>query len=83
VPVVRPGDTHTLRAEMKAADLAVFVDDALVWKGNVGPEVLALNGPVGVRSDNARLELELRAMQLEGVHPNYVRGCKAGSGESD
>ena len=31
VPLVHPGETHTLRAEMNAAELAVFVDDT--WSG--------------------------------------------------
>lgn len=83
VPLVRPGETHTLRAEMNAAELAVFVDDTPVWQGNVGSEALALEGPVGIRSDNARLELDLRAREYDGVHPDYVLGCKSGAGAEE
>ena len=52
---------HTLVAELSGTEMRVFVDDGLVWEGSVGPEALNLEGPVGVRSDNARLEVELRA----------------------
>jgi hypothetical protein len=83
VPLLHPGERHTLRAEMNAAELAVFVDDTLVWEGNVGSEALALNGPVGIRSDNARLDLELRAREYDGVHPDYVLGCKSDAGEAE
>jgi len=61
VPRLRPGDDHTLRVEMNGEALRVFVDKNPVWEGEVGREALALKGPVGVRSDNARLEFELRS----------------------
>ena len=83
VPLLHPGDTHTLRAEMNGRKMAVFVDDTSVWEGDVGPEALSFNGPVGIRSDNARLELDLRARDSEGLHPNYVLACKSDAGESD
>jgi hypothetical protein len=59
VPVLNPGDTHTLRAEMNGAELRVFGDKSLVWEGSVGPEALTFDGPVGIRSDNARLQIYL------------------------
>lgn len=83
VPPVRSGEAHTLRAEMNAPKLAVWVDNTRVWEGNVGPEGASLNGPVGIRSDNARLELELKAREPEGVHPDYVLGCKSEAGEAE
>ena len=83
LPPLHPGEAHTLRAEMNAAETAVFVDDTLVWEGNVGSEALSFNGPVGVRSDNARLELEVRAREYAGVHPNYVLRCKSDAGASE
>ena len=83
VPVVHPGETHTLSAEMKGADLTVFADDNLVWEGTLGPDVLSLNGPVGMRSDNVRLTLDLQAKGYAGVHPNYVVACKSGGEDSD
>jgi hypothetical protein len=61
VPVLRPGDTHHLRAEMNGQELKVFADNALVWEGPVGEDAVSFQGPVGIRSDNARLQLQLRA----------------------
>ncbi len=59
VPPLNPGDTHTLRAEMNGAEVRVFADKSLVWEGSVGPDALAFDGPVGIRSDNARLQIDL------------------------
>jgi hypothetical protein len=67
VPALRTGDTHDLRAEMAGAEMKVFVDNSLVREGSLGPEALAFDGPVGIRSDNARLEFELRAPQIPSV----------------
>jgi hypothetical protein len=82
VPELRPGMAHSLRAEMNGAEMRVFADNALVWEGAVGTEALAFDGPVGVRSDNARLEIELRAgqaLRAGGREP----GCRTGPGESE
>jgi len=81
VPVLRPGATHTLRAELNEAELRVYADNNLVWEGNVGPLGGPPNGPVGIRSDNAKLEIELRAGQSSGSHPGDPLSCRSGSGE--
>ncbi len=83
VPLLHVGDTHTLRAEMSGAELRAFVDDAAVWEGSVGPDAAGLEGPVGIRSDNARLELDLKAGEYVGVHPNYIIACKSGAEASE
>ena len=83
VPTLRPGDTHRLGVELDGEDLRVFVDDREVWQGSVGPESMSLNGPVGIRSDNARLALDLRAGAYVGVHPDYRLACKSGPDASD
>jgi len=80
LPGLRSGDTHDLRAEMNGADLKVYADDLPVWEGSVGPDALAFDGPVGIRSDNARLQIELRAGEaLSGRAP----GCRSGENESE
>jgi hypothetical protein len=61
VPAVRPGETHTLSAEMNGAEMRVFADNSLVWQGLVSSDALGFEGPVGIRSDNARLEIGLEA----------------------
>jgi hypothetical protein len=83
VPLLRPGATHTLRAEMNGPEMRVYADNNLVWEGSVGPEGGSLNGPVGIRSDNVRLELELRAGQATGAHPDYQLACRPGSSEGE
>jgi hypothetical protein len=40
---------------MDGAEMKVFADNVLVWEGSVVAEALAFDGPVGIRSDNARL----------------------------
>jgi len=62
-PVEAPqiGTTHRLAAALDGAALRVLIDGRLVWEGELGPEALASNGPVGIRSDNARLVLALFA----------------------
>lgn len=78
VPHLRSGETHTLRAEMNKEELRVFVDDHPVWEGEVGSEAANLEGPVGIRSDNARLELNLKAGEPAGAHPDSAAACKSG-----
>src|SRR5580692_2154307 len=81
VPVLRPGVTHTLRAELNEAEMRVYADNNLVWEGNDGSLGGRLDGPVGIRSDNAKLEIELRAGQSSGSHPGDPLSCRSGSGE--
>ncbi len=77
LPRLRLGESHTLRAEMKKEELQVFVDDREVWAGEVGPDAAMIEGPVGIRSDNAQLEFELKAGEYAGVHPNFILDCKS------
>jgi hypothetical protein len=64
---------------MKGAEVRVLVDDRLAWEGSVGRDTLDFDGPVGVRSDNARLEFELRSGPSLGSAA--LLGCR--SGDSD
>jgi hypothetical protein len=79
VPTLEPGATHTLRAQMNGAEVQVYADNSLVWEGSVGPDALRFDGPVGIRSDNARLLIELAAPieQRSGTSP----GCRAAESE--
>ena len=80
VPRLRPGDDHSLRAEMKGEEMRVFVDKDLVWEGEVGRDALSFDGPVGIRSDNARLEFELRSAQPLKTQ-SASTGCKLGDSD--
>jgi hypothetical protein len=83
VPTLRSGDSHVLRAEMDGAEMKVFVDNSLVWDGSVGAEVLSLDGPVGIRSDNARLHIELRAAQPLQAQAGHAAVCRSGADEAE
>ena len=54
-PPVEPNQPHVLSVTMSDSDLSVTADNKLVWWGDLGPVALSLKGPVGLRSDNARL----------------------------
>ena len=54
-PPVEPNQPHVLTATMSGSDLSVTADNKLVWWGDLGSAALTLRGPVGLRSDNARL----------------------------
>ena len=72
LPFLRPGDTHTLRAQMNGAEMTVFADNSPVWEGSVGENALSFDGPVGIRSDNARLQIELETGQRIGQQSSPV-----------
>jgi hypothetical protein len=79
IPVLKPGDAHTLHAELNQGGLRVLIDNSSVWEGALGPEVERLNGPVGIRSDNARLELELKTGAPLGSLPD----CRSGAADPE
>jgi hypothetical protein len=83
IPALRSGDTHVLRAEMSGAEMKVFVDNSLVWEGSVGPDALAFDGPVGIRSDNAHLRIELRAPQTLRAQAASGAVCRSGADEAE
>ena len=63
-PALVPGTSHVLSAAIDGDDLAVWADQALVWRGTLPPEACALAGPAGFRTDNVRAELALHARFL-------------------
>lgn len=60
LPELVPGGEHRLSARLEGEILQVEVDGALAWSGRLGPEALELRGPVGLRTDNGRFDLELK-----------------------
>jgi hypothetical protein len=79
VPRLAPGESHTLRAELKKQELRVFIDNHEVWEGDIGADAAQLEGPVGIRSDNAHLEFDLKARLSEEHRQPWP--CR--SGDSD
>jgi hypothetical protein len=61
LPPIRPGEIHTLRAELHGNELKLAADGKVAWQGTLGNEPPSLHGPAGFRTDNARFELEYYA----------------------
>jgi hypothetical protein len=57
-PAVKPGEAHSLRADLDGTDLTVYADDLKIHA--TLPEAAAgLSGPLGLRSDNAAVAFDL------------------------
>jgi hypothetical protein len=82
-PQLAAGQSHTLRARLQADELAAFIDDRLVWQGALGPIASGLTGPAGVRSDNARLEFDLKSDHAPASSSSALAGCRTGPEESE
>jgi hypothetical protein len=61
---IQPGSAHVLRAELGADHLTVWAEGEIVWEGALPAEAYKRDGPVGIRSDNARFEFDLAAAPL-------------------
>jgi len=61
VPPVHPDQPHVLSASMSGSNLTVSADNRAVWKGDLGHVALEVDGPVGVRSDNAHVVFDFIA----------------------
>ena len=68
LPPIRPGQTHILRAELHGNNLIVTADGSVAWVGSLGNEPLSLQGPTGLRTDNARFEFQYYA-----THPTHAQ----------
>src|SRR5215469_440415 len=69
VPRLQKGSSHTMRAKMDKSKLRVWVDQKLVWEGDVGQAAMAFDGPVGIRTDNGRFKFELFTDRLLSSGP--------------
>jgi hypothetical protein len=83
---VRPGELHILHAELRDNRLTLTTDGVVVWDGQVPTDVRAFDGPVGLRTDNGRFELEYfavlgnPAMQGKSSKGNVAR-CSPSPGD--
>jgi hypothetical protein len=102
-PIVRQGETHTLRAELgypkpdaehredpkwlghttQQIELRVYADGELRWELKVEPNTLNFDGPVGMRSDNAKLQIALSVEKPKDGAVETRVPCRAGTGESE
>jgi hypothetical protein len=60
-PKIEEGSEHSLRAVLNGPSLVVYIDGSAVWEGNIADGALRFNGPVGLRSDNARFDFQFFA----------------------
>jgi hypothetical protein len=84
VPPIRTGENHTLRAELRGENLSVVADGALVWEGPVGRTVKEFDGPVGLRTDNARFAFDyyVAGVRDDSLPPGAkVRACHPSPGD--
>jgi len=65
------GEHHTIRATLDNLHLRVWIDKERVWDGNLPRMALAFDGPVGIRSDNVKVQFELLALP-----PGAEKECK-------
>ena len=81
LPHVDQGGHYTLRAIMDGSKLRVYANNKLVWRGDLGAEALAFNGPVGIRTDNGQFHFELFAAEPHAGQQGASAACHAGSGD--
>jgi hypothetical protein len=64
------GEDHTLYAELSGSQLNVLADGRAAWSGRLPEIVSEFDGPVGVRTDNARFNFSYssRAAVASSVH---------------
>jgi hypothetical protein len=66
LPALELGQRHVLRATLlplapSGLQLDVQVDGSTLWRGRLPAAAAALEGPVGLRSDNGQFDVQLRA----------------------
>jgi hypothetical protein len=76
-PPIRPGEAHTLRAELRGRDLTVTADGKVAWRGPLGDELPLAVGPPGFRTDNARFAFEYFASAPTGSRATAQRATSA------
>jgi len=82
-PPLTAGQSHTLRATLRADELQAFIDDRLVWQGSLGPIAASMQGSAGIRSDNARLQFNLESDHASPNPTSRLPGCRTGPEESE
>ena len=78
-PVLKEGESHSLRAEIEGSKMKVYIDDKLTWEGLLSRQAQALEGPSGVRTDNGRFKFEF--FSSEPVHGEKNPPCHAADGD--
>lgn len=66
LPKIEEGSEHSLKAALNGTHLVAYIDGAAAWEGNVADGALRFDGPVGLRSDNARFDFRFFARPESG-----------------
>lgn len=82
LPALEAGAAHQLQAQIHGDELRVHVDGRVVWQGTVRPVAGAFSGPVGMHTDNTRLEFTF-ATQPPTAAREPVAPCRTGAQASD
>lgn len=61
-PIVE-GQRREMAAEIRGDRLDLWIDGGLAWSARLPPEALQLQGPFGLRSDNAAFDVQLSGHQ--------------------
>jgi hypothetical protein len=72
---IHPGESHTLRAELRGQDLTVTADGKVAWQGSLAGATALPVGPPGFRTDNARFAFEYFASAAAGQRPVAQHGA--------
>lgn len=67
LPQILPGESHSLRVDLRGTNLTLVADGRVVWEGIVGDRVAEIDGPVGLRTDNARFAFDYYAAASDSV----------------
>ena len=85
LPPISASEVHQFRADLRGATLTVTADGNVVWEGDVGDHALRFDGPVGLRTDNARFEFEFFAgvpdPETSARFPSNFYRCEQGIGD--
>jgi hypothetical protein len=81
IPAIPAGSSHRLQAILLGQELQVLADGSPAWEGSIPSDASYLKGPVGVRSDNARLTFTLLAITRPRNPNEPASTCHNDSGE--
>jgi hypothetical protein len=62
-PTLEDGAEHELRAEIAGGAITTWIDDRVVWRGELPAAARELSGPAGVRSDNLAFDISAVAVE--------------------
>jgi hypothetical protein len=83
LPELLLGEPHALRAELLGTQLRASVDGRTVWQGDLDGAAPMSEGPVGARSDNARIAFTLAVGPGTALSAAQLPACRPGQEASE